>query len=397
MEARRPGTKKPSGLGTVIWILLGTGFITILEAKSGRGFWLGRYQLDQVHIDQKWQVANHEAITGYLTVTHCLVLAYNIWPEYERWTYVNGLDRQRGVGHARQAVEADLLPPKRIINLNILGSENPPQEDWDYYNRYVGPNQQAKARARAAAPTPVGGAATVQPAVTKASQQPVAPKQPAVPPAGWQPTLRSAQQSVQQAEHSSAHTSSSVRTPPTPKPVQGVAAPKGRGITVTSAEGPVSAPPSVVAKAVPKVEPVVAKSLPEPKQSQGVAVPKERDTAVVTSEESSTAYTTGVVPKVSQSKTVVQPLLKAELPSPPVSAPPSPLLAPPSSIPPPPQHPPPTLEVLAAQASSVDQAREAVVENQDVVEEFEEVEFQAEEKQHLVKPLLPGKGIQRGQ
>ena len=138
-----------------------------------------------------------------MTVTQCLVLTYNIWPEYERWAYVNGLDRRRGVGHARQAVEADLLPPKRIINLSILGSENPPQEDWDYlyYNRYVGPNQQAKAKARAAAPTPVGGAATVQPAVTKASQQPAAPKQPAVPPAGWQPTLRSAQQSVQQAEH----------------------------------------------------------------------------------------------------------------------------------------------------------------------------------------------------
>ena len=127
-------------------------------------------------------------------------------------------------------------------------------------------------------------------------------------------------------------------------------------ITVTSAEGPVSAPSSVVAKAVPKVEPVVTKSLPEPKQSQGAAVPKERDTAVVTSEESSTAHTdtTGVVPKVSQSKTVVQPLLKAELPSPPVSAPPSPPLTPPSSIPPPPQHPPPTVEELAAQASSVD-------------------------------------------
>ena len=126
--------------------------------RSGRGFWLGRYQLDKVQIDQKWQVANHEAITGYLTVTQCLVLAYNIWPEYERWTYVNCLDRRRGVGHARQA-EANLLPPKRVINLNILGSEHPPQEDWDYYYRYVGPNQQPKPKARAAAPTSVGGAA----------------------------------------------------------------------------------------------------------------------------------------------------------------------------------------------------------------------------------------------
>ena len=59
--------------------------------RSSRGFWLGRYQLDQVHIDQKWQVANHQAIEGYLTITQCLILTYNIWPEYERWVYVNGL------------------------------------------------------------------------------------------------------------------------------------------------------------------------------------------------------------------------------------------------------------------------------------------------------------------
>ena len=284
-----------------------------------------------------------------------------------------------------------------------MGSENPPQEDWDYYNRYVGPNQQAKAKARAAAPTPVSGVATAPTAVPKVSQQTAAPKQPAVPPSGWQPILRSAEQPVQQAEYSSVHISASVRS--VPKPVQGVT-------TVTPAKGSISAPPSLVTKVAPKVELVVSKplpvsgqsqgvvahkkrdttavasevsssapssvvapetpkveavvtSLPKSDQSQGVAVPKERDTAVVTSKESSTAHIViCVVPKVSQGNTVVKPLPTDTFPSPPDSPPPSPPIVPPSSIPPPPQHPPPTLEELTAQASSAGQAREAVVDSQ---------------------------------
>ena len=167
--------------------------------------------------------------------------------------------------------------------------------------------------------------------------------------------------------------------------MQGVAAPKERNTTVISAEGLVSAPTSVVAKVVPKVEPVVTKPLPEPKQSQGVAAPKERDTAVVTSKESSSARTTGVVPKVPKSKTVVQPLPKAKLPSPPSSPPP----VPPPSIPLPPQHPPPTPEELAARAPSFAQAREAVVESREEEEELEEVEAEGEEGEALGETTSP--------
>ena len=76
------------------WLYQNTG------GRSGRGFWLGRYLLDGVDINQKWQVANHQAIADYLTVTQCLVLTFNLWPEYENWALANGLDRRRGIGHA---------------------------------------------------------------------------------------------------------------------------------------------------------------------------------------------------------------------------------------------------------------------------------------------------------
>ena len=89
------------------------------SGRSGRGFWLGRYLLDGVDTDQKWQVANHQAIADYLTVTQCLVLTFNLWPEYENWALANGLDRRRGIGHGRNAVEKGVLPPKRIINLTF--------------------------------------------------------------------------------------------------------------------------------------------------------------------------------------------------------------------------------------------------------------------------------------
>ena len=183
------------------WLYQNTG------GRSGRDFWLGRYYLDSVHIDQKWQVANHEAIAGYLTVTQCLVLTYNIWPEYERWVHVNGLDRRRGVGHGRHAVESGVLPSKRIINLNILGSEFPPQESWDYYYRYVGPNAPARPRAWAADPASAGGAAVVRPPEPKEPPKAASPKaqQPKAPASDWQPTLRAADQVVQQAEYSSVH------------------------------------------------------------------------------------------------------------------------------------------------------------------------------------------------
>ena len=176
----------------------------------------------------KWQVANHQAIADYLTVTQCLVLTFNLWPEYENWALANGLDRRRGVGHGRHAVESGALPPKRIINLNILGSEFPPQESWDYHNRYVSPNAPARPKPRAAAPASAGGAAVVQPPEPKEPPKAAAPKaqQQKAPASVWQPTLRSADQAVQQTEPSSVHTTSSIRS--LPKQSRGVAAPKER-------------------------------------------------------------------------------------------------------------------------------------------------------------------------
>ena len=281
------------------WLYQNTG------GRSSRGFWLSRYSLDSVDIDQKWQVANHEAIANYLTTTQCLILTSNLWPEYEEWAQYNGLDRRRGVGHGRLSLEARLLPPKRIINLNILGSEFPPQESWDYYNRYVGPNAPARAKARAAAPASAGGAAPVRPPEPK--EPPKAAQQPKVPAPAWQPKLRSADQVVQQSEPGSVHESSSTRS--LPKQSRGVVAPKERDTTVVSSEGLSSAPPIVAAPKVPKVKPVVIKpSPPPPKQPQGIAVPKERDATAIASEGSSSAPISVATPKVPKVEPVARPL-----------------------------------------------------------------------------------------
>ena len=281
------------------WLYQNTG------GRSSRGFWLGRYPLDSVDIDQKWQVANHEAIVDYLTTTQCLILTSNLWPEYEEWAQHNGLDRRRGVGHGRLSLEARLLPPKRIINLNILGSEFPPQESWDYYNRYVGPNAPARAKARAAAPASAGGAAPVRPPEPK--EPPKAAQQPKVPAPAWQPTLRSADQVVQQSEPGSVHESSSTRS--LPKQSRGVVAPKERDATVVSSEGSGSAPTIVAAPKVPKDKPVVAKpSPPPPKQPQGVAIPRERDATAIASEGSSSAPLGVATPKVPKVEPVAKPL-----------------------------------------------------------------------------------------
>ena len=285
------------------WLYQNTG------GRSGRGFWLSRYLLDGVDIDQKWQVANHQAIADYLTVTQCLVLTFKLWPEYENWALANGLDRRRGIGHGRNAVEKGVLPPKRIINLNILGSEFPPQESWDYYNRYVGPNAPAKPKARAAAPASAGGAAAARPPEPKEPPKAASPKaqQPKAPASGWQPTLRAADQVVQQAEFSSVHTSSSVRS--LPKQSRGVVAPKERDAAVVSSEGSGCAPTIVAAPKVPKDKPVVAKpSPPPPKQPQGVVAPKERDATAVASEGSSSAPISVATPKVPRVEPVAKPL-----------------------------------------------------------------------------------------
>ena len=285
------------------WLYQNTG------GRSSRGFWLSRYPLDSVDIDQKWQVANHEAIAEYLTTTQCLVLTSKLWPEYEQWVHHNGLDRRRGVGHGRFSLEAGLLPPKRVINLNILGSEPPPQESWDYYYRYVGPNAPARPKARAAAPASAGGAASVQPPEPKDLPKAASPKaqQPKAPASGWQPTLRAADQVVQQAEFSSVHISSSVRS--LPKQSRGVVAPKERDTTLVSSEGPGSAPPNVAVPKVPKGKPVVTKpSPPPPKQPQRVAVRKERDATAIASEGSSSAPASVVTPKVPKVEPVAKPL-----------------------------------------------------------------------------------------
>ena len=284
------------------WLYQNTG------GRSSRGFWLSRYPLDSVDIDQKWQVANHEAIVDYLTITQCLILTSNLWPEYEEWAQHNGLDRRRGIGHGRLSLEARLLPPKRIINLNILGSEFPPQESWDYYNRYVGPNAPARAKARAAAPASAGGTVPVRP------PEPKEPPKAAVkvPAPAWQPTLRSADQVVQQSEPGSVHESSSTRS--LPKQSRGVVAPKERDATVVSSEGSGSAPTFVATPKVPKDKPVVAKPSPPPqKQPQEVAIPRERDATAIASEGSSSAPIGVATPKVPKVEPVAKPLQPPKL------------------------------------------------------------------------------------
>ena len=190
-----------------------------------------------------------------------------------------------------------------------MGSEFPPQESWDYYNRYVGPNAPAKPKARAAAPASAGGAAAARPPEPKEPPKAASPKaqQPKAPASGWQPTLRAADQVVQQAEFSSVHTSSSVRS--LPKQSRGVVAPKERDAAVVSSEGSGCAPTIVAAPKVPKDKPVVAKpSPPPPKQPQGVVAPKERDATAVASEGSSSAPISVATPKVPRVEPVAKPL-----------------------------------------------------------------------------------------
>ena len=186
-----------------------------------------------------------------------------------------------------------------------MGSEYPPQESWDYYNRYVGPNAPARSKARAAAPASAGGAAPVRPPEPK--EPPKAAQQPKVPAPAWQPKLRSTDQVVQQSEPGSVHESPSTRS--LPKQSRGVVAPKERDTTVVSSEGSNIAPPTVAVPKVPKDKPVVVKpSPPPPKQPQGVAVPKERDATAIASEGSSSAPVGVVTPKVPKVEPVAKPL-----------------------------------------------------------------------------------------
>jgi len=71
---------------------------------------------------------------------------------------VNGITGMKTVGGAkansRQVIDSGDLPPKRIINLRILGAEHPRAEEWDTYYRYVGPQQQPRPKGKAAATAP---------------------------------------------------------------------------------------------------------------------------------------------------------------------------------------------------------------------------------------------------
>ena len=57
---------------------------------------------------------------------------------------VNGITGMKTVGGAkansRQVIDSGDLPPKRIINLRILGAEHPRAEEWDTYYRSLDHN-----------------------------------------------------------------------------------------------------------------------------------------------------------------------------------------------------------------------------------------------------------------
>ena len=78
---RQLETRKPTGPGLVTWILLGTGCIKIQEGGQAVIFGWADTTWTVFTLTKSGKSANHEAIAGYMTVTQCLVLTYNIWPE----------------------------------------------------------------------------------------------------------------------------------------------------------------------------------------------------------------------------------------------------------------------------------------------------------------------------
>ena len=152
----------------------------------------------------------------YLTTSQLSALAYYVWPSYTEWSHQHGLDRRRGVTHGRQVIESKNLPPKRTINVNILGVEQPPDDYGDRYYRYQAPHSAPRPEAKAAAPAKPTGAAVA-----------AGPKQPDYPPpqragnpsdsqqpkGGWIPSLRSADHPVQTAASAAAVSTLSVPVP----------------------------------------------------------------------------------------------------------------------------------------------------------------------------------------
>ena len=90
------------------------------------------------------------------------------------------------------------MPKLSVINYNILGVEQPPDDYWDRYFRYQAPHAKPQPKGKAAAPS--GGAVVA--AGPKQPDHPLPPKakDPAVvqqPKTGWIPSLRSADHPVQ--------------------------------------------------------------------------------------------------------------------------------------------------------------------------------------------------------
>ena len=332
--------------------------------RISNGFWPRRISYQDASSEEKWFVSIFESLVQEYSTSNCLALAYYVFDPYTDWAHKYGLDRRRGPSHGKQVIESQDLPPKRIINRTLLGSENPPEEVWDRYYRYLGPQQQPRPK-KAAAPAPAGGAAPHLPQPAKAV--PAGPKQPDHPPKakvpqdpkakakGWQPSL---------------HTS-----PPV---------------------APASGPPKVNTSVSPVPQPPKEKAF----VFGGVAVPPARDVASTTAEASQPKQ-----PIVVKAKT---PNVNLHKLSPPPSFPPpnistssssaglGPLPSPPyppPSIPPPPQHPPPTAQELAS-ASPLPKATEVHPEDPndppEPVEEGEQcveegVEEEVEEEDELVE------------
>eukprot|EP00435_Cladocopium_sp_Y103_P015055 s1422_g3.t1 len=306
--------------------------------EVSRGFWLRKYSLSEADRDQRWFVSLFEGIREFLDRDDCLILCYYIWPTYSDWVHQNGLDRRRGLARGRALVEAEDLPPKRIINRGVLGVENPDDSVWDRYYRYQGVNQQplpkatgrpavrpdaaqptfveptSIASASAAVPEPTSGSASASAKKRSTSRRPADPEQPST---GWIPTLRDVSHPVASDRPQQPKKKSS-----SPKPAAGVAV-SGRDTTVSS--------------------------------SSAGASPKAPKAKVDT-------------PKASQVSSVATPVAKVGVSSPPSHPPPGNLVesssasAPPPtgeppipapSIPPPPQEAPPTREELAERAARV--------------------------------------------
>eukprot|EP00435_Cladocopium_sp_Y103_P070896 s750_g36.t1 len=301
--------------------------------EVNRGFWLRKYSLSEADRDQRWFVSLFEGIKDFLDRDDCLILCYYIWPTYSDWVHQNGLDRRRGLAHGRALVEAEDLPPKRIINRGVLGVENPDDSVWDRYYRYQGVNQQPlpKATGRPAVPPDAAQSAFVEPTAKASAPAAIVPesssrqrsksRRPAdaeQPSTGWIPSLRAVDHPVasdgpqQQPKKKSS----------SPKPAAGVAV-SGRDTTVSSSSAGAS-PKAPKAKVdTPKASQV--SSVGTPVAKVGVSTPPSHPPPGNLVESSSASA------------------------PPPAGEPPLPA----PSIPPPPQEPPPTREELAERAAQV--------------------------------------------